>query len=41
MGEKNVFSRMIKYFVSYVMGEDSSLSDYPDLMTYKKTFFKL
>lgn len=38
---KNVLSKMIKYFCSYVMGEDTSLSDYPDLVVYKKTFFKL
>lgn len=39
MGEKNVLS--VKYFHSYVMGEDSSLSGYSDPIVYKKTFFKL
>lgn len=41
MGEKNVLGRTIKYFHSYVMGEDSSLSGYSDPIVYKKAFFKL
>lgn len=40
-GEKNVLSRAIKYFYSYVMGEDSSSSGYCDPTVYNETFFRL
>lgn len=41
MGGKNVLCRTIKYFHTYVMGGDSSLSGDSDPIVYKKTFFEL
>lgn len=41
MEGKNVLSRMIKYFHTYVMGGNGYLSGDSDPIVYKKTFFEL